>query len=306
MSRRPVAVLGVPWDKGANRPGASLGPAAIRHAGLLSSLKAMKLDVEDRGDMAFPAREGASQRAAGGIKNRPEVLRMCADLASHARRLVSEETLPLILGGDHSAAIGSVAGIAGALREKKKKLGIIWVDAHADINTPSTSPSKNAHGMPVAHILGMGDKGLARVGGFAPKVAPENFCLIGIRDVDDLERKNLRDSGVRAFSMHEIDRRGIAAVVDEAISLAGAGTAGFHLSFDIDAVDPRFAPGTSVVKDGGLTVREAHFVMEAAAESGGIVSLEVAEVNPLADVENATAVLACELIESALGKRILL
>jgi arginase len=306
MGGREIAVLGVPWDQAANRTGASQGPAAIRHAGLLDALRGMKLRVSDRGDLDVPARPAAASAPSKGIKNRRELLRMCSELASRTRRIVSEDALPLLLGGDHSIAIGSILGIAGALREKNKRLGVVWVDAHADINTPATSPSKNAHGMPVAHILGMGDRGLARLGGFAPKVAPENFCLIGVRDVDDEERKNLRDSGVRAFSMHEIDRRGIAAVVDEALALAGAGTAGFHLSFDIDAVDPRCAPGTSVPKDGGLTVREAHFVMEAAAESGKILSLEMAEVNPLADVENATAALACELIASALGKRILL
>ncbi len=306
MRGREIAVLGVPWDLAANRTGASQGPAAIRHAGLFDVLRGMKLRAKDRGDLDVPAVPAAAGAATKGIKNRGDLLRLCSDLASRTRRIMSEGAFPIVLGGDHSIAIGSISGIAGALREKKKRLGVVWVDAHADINTPETSPSMNAHGMPVAHILGMGDRGLARLGGFAPKVAPENFCLIGVRDVDDEERNNLRDSGVRAFSMHEIDRRGIAAVTDEALALAGAGTAGIHLSFDIDAVDPRFAPGTSVPKDGGLTIREAHFVMEAAAESRKIVSLEMAEVNPLADMGNATASLACDLIASVLGKRILL
>ncbi len=208
------------------------------------------------------------------------------------------------MGGDHSLAVGSVSGVSRAFRDKGRKIGLIWVDAHADINTPETSPTGNVHGMPLAHLLGMGHKDFARLGGFSPKIDPRNVVLVGIRDVDRAEAVNIRKSGIRVFSMQEIDRYGMGVVTEQAIDMASDGTAGFHVSFDIDSVDPGNAPGTGTIKRGGLTYRESHLFMELVADSERMLGLDLVEVNPLEDTQNATAVLASELICSAMGKNI--
>jgi arginase len=211
----------------------------------------------------------------------------------------------LVLGGDHSIAAGSIAGLAKHFRKSRQRLGVIWIDAHADMNTPDTSPSGNVHGMPLAATLGLGPRELTHLAGFAPKVLPENTVLIGLRDVDDLESVNVRQSGVTAFTMREVDELGMRTVMARAIEAAGRGTAGIHLSFDMDSVDPDDAPGVGTPVRGGLTYREAHLAMEMINDSQRLVSLEVVEVNPILDTANRTALLAVELIASALGKRIL-
>lgn len=302
MAKRRVVILGVPLDLGASKEGASGGPSAIRRAGLVSALEALDLAVEDLGDCEISA--PSVKKNGGKLKNAAQILKVCRDLEKRLRRIVKSNALPITLGGDHSLAMGTVAGVSGAVRKKGDRVGLLWIDAHADINTPKTSPSGNIHGMPVAHILGMGHPPFARLGGFSPKVAPENVCLIGTRTVDETEAENLRESGVKVFSMQDIDRMGMARVMEQAIAIAANGTAGFHLSFDIDAVDPMQAPGTGTTKGGGLTYRESHLAMEMVAESGKLLGLDMVEVNPLEDVQNATAVLAVELIESAMGKRI--
>lgn len=299
--KRRASVLGVPLDLGASKQGASGGPAAIRRAGLISLLEEIGVAVEDAGDLQVPA---SSRPGSRRLRHGPAILKVCKELAAATERTVRGGATPITLGGDHSLGLGSVAGVAKAYRADDKKIGLIWVDAHADINTPATSPTGNVHGMPVAHILGLGDKQFAGVGGFKPKVEPRNVCLIGTRDVDKAEAKILRQSGVRVFSMQEIDRFGMGVCVEQAIDIASDGTAGFHLSFDIDVVDPGYAPGTGTIKRGGLTYREAHLLMELAADSERLLGLDLVEVNPLEDVQNSTAVVAVELIASAMGKSI--
>jgi arginase len=209
------------------------------------------------------------------------------------------------LGGDHSVAIGTVSGVSRALRKKKKALGLIWIDAHADMNTPQSSPSGNVHGMPLACIIGRGPRELTEIFQYSPKVEPKNVVLVGIRNVDELEKKVVQDSGVRVFTMRDIDERGLRVVMTEAVEIASSGTAGFHVSLDMDAVDPVAAPGVGTPVKGGFTYREAHLAMEIVCDSGGMVSMEVVEVNPVIDEVNRTAELAVELVTSAMGKRIL-
>ena len=297
-----ASLIGVPLDLGASKQGASGGPAAIRRAGVLKALEDLGVVVDDTGDIRIP--KPGPVRAGAKLRHGAAILKVCQELEARAHRAVRSGCVPITLGGDHSLAVGSIAGVSRAYRDEGKSIGLIWVDAHADINTPDSSPSGNVHGMPVAHILGMGDKGFARLGGFFPKVQPRNVCLIGTRDVDKAEAINLRKSGIRVFSMQEIDRFGMGACVEQAIDIASDATAGFHLSFDIDAVDPGNAPGTGTLKRGGLTYRESHLLMELAADSERLVGLDLVEVNPLEDVQNATAVIASELIASAMGKSI--
>jgi arginase len=210
-----------------------------------------------------------------------------------------------VLGGDHSVAVGTVSGVSRYFRGRNQRAGLIWLDAHADMNTPESSPSGNVHGMPLACILGMGPPELAGLLGYSPKVAPRNAVIVGLRDVDQLEKPHVRESGVRAFTMRDIDERGLRSVMEEAIRLASDGTAGFHLSLDMDFVDPMDAPGVGTPVRGGATYREAHLAMEMLCDSGQVVSMEVVEVNPVIDHRNRTADLAVELVMSALGKRIL-
>lgn len=299
--KRKAAVLGVPLDLGASKQGTSGGPAAIRRAKLLEMLENLGLAATDCGDLPIPP---ASGRSTAKLKNAAAILKVCRDLEKRVYEAVKGGSIPITLGGDHSLAVGTVTGVARAYREEGKKIGLIWVDAHADINIPETSPSGNIHGMPMAHILGMGHRDFARLGGFFPKIEPRNLCLVGVRDVDKAEAVNLRKSGVRVFSMQEIDRFGMGVIIEQAIDAASDGTAGFHLSFDIDVVDPGSAPGTGTTKRGGLTYRESHLLMELAADSERLLGLDLVEVNPLEDVQNATAVLAVELISSAMGKSI--
>ncbi len=299
--KRHATIVGVPLDYGASKRGASGGPAAIRRANLVEGLEALDLEVTDAGDLAVPKVAAAS---AGKLKNAAAILKVCAELEKHTYEAVANGSTPLTLGGDHSLAVGSFSGVSRAMRDKGRKVGLIWVDAHADMNTPETSPTGNVHGMPLAHILGFGHKDFARLGGFSPKVDPRNMVLIGIRDVDRAEAVNIRKSGIRVFSMQEIDRFGMGVVTEQAIDMASDGTAGFHVSFDIDSVDPGNAPGTGTIKRGGLTYRESHLLMELVADSERLAGLDLVEVNPLEDTQNATAVLAAELICSAMGKNI--
>lgn len=299
--KKSATVIGVPLDHGASKRGASGGPAAIRRCNLIEGLEALDIEVSDAGDLSVPKTPLSSK---GKLKNAAAIHKVCADLEKHTYEAVANGSVPITLGGDHSLAVGSVSGVSRAFRDKGRKIGLIWVDAHADINTPESSPTGNVHGMPLAHLLGMGHRDFARLGGFAPKVDPRNVVLIGIRDVDKAEAVNIRQSGIRVFSMQEIDRYGMGVVTEQAIDMANDGTAGFHLSFDIDSVDPGNAPGTGTTKRGGLTYRESHLLMELAADSERIVGLDLVEVNPLEDTQNATAVLAAELIASAMGKNI--
>jgi arginase len=235
----------------------------------------------------------------------PQIAHTCARLADMVYAASESDNLPLVLGGDHSVAVGTVSGLSRRYREKGGKIGLIWIDAHADINTPETSPSGNVHGMPVACIVGVGPREMTHIYGFSPKVEPRNVVLVGLRDVDRTEAPQVRGTGVTAFTMRAIDERGLRAVIEDAIAIASADTVGFHVSFDMDAVDPDEAPGVGTPVRGGLTYREAHLAMEIICDTGAAVGMEIVEVNPVLDEANRTAVLGVELALSAFGKRIL-
>jgi arginase len=304
MRHSTIAVIGAPLDLGAGRRGVDMGPSAVRVANLNQRLKTLGYEVSDLGNIPVEQPEslpGGPRRA----KFLPQITRACKELADTVLKSAAKGWIPLVLGGDHSVAIGTLSGMAKHLRKQREGLGLIWIDAHADMNTPQSSPSGNVHGMPLACIVGYGPKELTSIYDFAPKVDAKNVALVGIRDVDIMERGIVRKSGVRAFTMRDIDERGLRVVMEEAIQIASAGTAGFHLSFDMDALDPQFAPGVGTPVKGGLTYREAHLAMEILCDSGGMLSMEVVEVNPVIDEVNRTAELAVELVMSAMGKRIL-
>ncbi|MEZ5293377.1 MAG: arginase [Vicinamibacterales bacterium] len=301
----PLAhLIGVPLDLGGNRRGVDMGPSAIRIAGLADQLTALGVTVSDRGDVPspMPERKGPGDPSKRYVK---DIARVCQRLYQTALASLGEGALPIVLGGDHSLGAGSVAASAAWLRAQGKALGVIWVDAHADINSPATSPSGNVHGMPLAALLGREPQELARFAGSEPSVRAEHVVLVGIRNLDDREKEIVREAGVHAFTMKDIDRLGIGEVMDRALAAASAGTGGIHVSYDLDACDPAIAPGVGTPVKGGLDYREAHFVAEAVAESGRMVALDLVEVNPALDVRNATAELATELALSAFGKRIL-
>ncbi|MDI3328196.1 MAG: arginase [Alicyclobacillaceae bacterium] len=299
MAKR-LSVIGVPLDLGQSRRGVDMGPSAIRYAGLQERLRRMGLEVRDRGNVPVPEAEARAVEDPK-LKYLPEIRRVCEELAARVRQAVEEGDLPVILGGDHSLAIGSVAGVASV----KGDLGLIWFDAHGDMNTAETTPSGNIHGMPLAATLGYGHPGLTGVGGFSPKVRPEKAVLVGVRSIDEGEARLIRQIGIRVFTMHEIDRLGIGAVMEEAVQLASGGTKGIHLSLDLDALDPVAAPGVGTPVHGGMTYREGHLAMEILAESGALCSVDVVEVNPILDIANRTAEMAVDLLCSALGKKIL-
>ncbi|MFN7544785.1 MAG: arginase [Acidobacteriota bacterium] len=301
---RKVAIIGAPMDLGAGRRGVDMGPSAVRAASLHARLAALGYELEDLGniDVVQPESIGAKPSSARFL---PEIAASCARLARLVERAASNGQFPLVLGGDHSIAAGTIAGLARHYRKTKQQIGLIWIDAHADMNTPATSPSGNVHGMPLAATLGMGPQELTHLLGYAPKVRPGNTVLIGIRDVDELESAIVTSSGVHVFTMREVDELGMRTVMSRAIEYAGSGTLGIHLSFDMDSVDPDDAPGVGTPVRGGLTYREAHLAMEMMSDSGLLRSLEVVEVNPILDTANRTALLAVELIASAMGKRIL-
>ena len=299
-----IAIIGAPLDLGAGRRGVDMGPSAIRMANLNRRVASLGYEVEDFGNVAVTQPETAAE-GSSHAKYLPEIAATCARLAAMVEQALAGGRLPLALGGDHSIAAGTVSGVSRFYRERKEKIGLIWLDAHADMNTPDTSPSGNVHGMPLACVVGMGPPELTHLGGYAPMVDPRNAVIVGLRDVDQMEKPHVRDSGVRAFTMRHIDERGLRAVMDEAIRTALDGTAGVHLSLDMDFVDPRDAPGVGTPVRGGVTYREAHLAMEMICDSAQMVSMEVVEVNPVIDEANRTGDLAVELVMSGLGKRIL-
>jgi arginase len=301
---RPVHVIGVSLDLGGNRRGVDMGPSAFRIAGLGERLTSLGIQVVDAGDLVAPIPEIKSY---GNPKKKyiREIARVCEKLYRTSLAALEKGALPLVLGGDHSLAAGSVAATADYVRREQKPLGLIWVDAHGDMNTPSSSGSGNVHGMPLASLLGSEPAELARIGGFTPKVLPEHTVLIGIRNLDDHEKQIVRDARVHVFTMKDIDRNGIAAVTEKALAIAGDGTAGVHVSFDLDVCDPTIAPGVGTPVKGGLDYREAHMVMEIIADSGLLRALDLVEVNPILDDRNTTAILGVELALSALGQKII-
>ena len=300
-----VRLLGVAMDLGAGRRGVDMGPSAMRVAGIRERIAELGFDVEDDQESIFvPIRERGHEYNSK-LKFLPEIVEGCSKLAVRVELAKDEGALPVVMGGDHSIAIGTIAGLAAHYRKSGKRMGVVWVDAHADFNTPESTPSGNIHGMPLAVSVGMGARELTLLHGAAPKVLPEDVVLIGIRDVDVLEKQNLREMKIRAFTMTDIDRIGMAAVIDNAISRLREQVDVVHVSFDVDSLDPEFAPGVGTPVAGGLQYRELHLLMETLAESRLIGSFEVVEVNPILDSANATAEVAVGAVCSALGKTIL-
>lgn len=304
VTEKTIRIIAVPLDLGASRRGTDMGPSALRIAGLGSSLQRLGYEVAREVDIPAPAMETSAPEDRKA-RYKPQILQVCTTLASAVKQYLAQDEFPLVIGGDHSIAMGTISGVASHYREKGKKIGLIWFDAHGDMNIPGVSPSGNIHGMPLAHILGKGDKDLKSIEGFSPKVQPENVALIGVRDIDAGERKIIRESGIHAYSMREIDERGMAEVVTEALRFVNDGTAGFHVSFDVDGCDPSVIPGSGTLVQGGVNYREAHLLMEYCADDGRLLSLEVVELNPFLDHKNVSAERTLELILSAMGKSIL-
>ena len=305
MKTGKVAIIGAPLDLGQGRRGTDMGPSAVRVAGLGAKLAALGYDVADLGNIDAAQAESVPDAGPPQAKYLEQIVASCGRLGNLVVEALTSGRLPVVLGGDHSIAAGTVAGVSRFFRSEGKKIGLLWIDAHADMNTPDSSPSGNVHGMPLACCAGVGPEELVRLLGYAPKVDPANIALVGIRDLDEQERTIVRATGVQTFTMRDIDERGMRAVMDDAIAIALRGTAGFHVSLDMDFVDPQFAPGVGTPVRGGATYREAHLAMETICDSGGMVSMEVVEVNPVLDQMNRTAELAAELILSAMGKKIL-
>ncbi len=303
-SGKTVGILGVPLAFGQGMLGVELGPSATRVAGLARKIAQLGYEVNDRGDLRVE-RPHTYPREGEQLKYLNEVFATCTELAAETEKIIEAGELPLTIGGDHSIAIGSLSGIAKAFRNRQQTLGLIYLDAHADMNTDETTPSGNIHGMPFAALLGYGAPELVNVAGFTPKFDPKLCAHIGGRDIDPGERELIRQTGVRFFTMREIDERGLSVCIDEAIEIAGQANAGFAVTFDVDVLDPGDAPGSGTLVRGGFTYREAHLAMEKIADSRKMRSLEVVEVNTALDVNNRTAELAVELILSALGKTIL-
>ena len=304
MKKSHIAIIGAPMDLGAGRRGVDMGPSALRLAGLNDKLAALGYEVEDLGNVRVDQPETTPVGPAEA-RYLPQIVHACERLAEMVEKAADNGRVPLVLGGDHSIAVGTVSGMSRHFQKTHGKTGLIWIDAHADMNTRATSPSGNVHGIPLACLIGLGPRELTNLSGYEPAVDPSKVALIGLRSVDDVERLNVRGAGVHPFTMRDIDERGMVAVIKEAIAIATSGTAGFHLSLDMDALDPREAPGVGTPVRGGITYREAHLAMEHLCDSGAMTSMEIVEVNPVLDEANRTALLAVELAMSALGKRIL-
>lgn len=296
-----IGLIGFPMDLGADRRGVDMGPSAIRYASLEEKLEKLGYKVTDFGDIEIQILETQKVRNAK-LKYLPEIAKTSKILARKVETLLNKNYFPLIIGGDHATAIGTIAGISNYCKKRKETLGIIWIDAHADMNTEDTTPSGNIHGMPLAVALGLGDKRLTRINGFSPKVNVENVALIGIRDVDYHESKNIKKLGLNVFTMTEVDKLGIHRIIAKVLSDFKNKVDHIHISFDMDGIDPDFAEGVGTPVPGGLTYRESQLLMEMVADCGCMNSLEILEVNPILDSKNKTAYLATELIISALGK----
>ena len=299
-----IRIIGVPMDLGASRRGVDMGPSALRVAGLQTRLKQLGRQVEDIGNISVrqPEEQHYGEKNAKYLE---EISETCKGLADTVRKTLEEDMLPLVLGGDHSIAVGTTAGVASFFQKQSKRIGMIWLDAHGDMNTPETSPSGNIHGMPLASIMGFGPPELTGLAGVKPMVEPRNVALVGIRELDSKERRFAKESGVHVFTMRDIDERGMRDVMAEALRFAGDDTAGVAVSLDMDFVDPSDAPGVGTPVRGGVTYREAHLAMEMIADSREMASFELVEINPVIDLHNTTALLGVELILSGLGKKIL-
>jgi arginase len=300
-----VCIIGVPMDLGAARRGVDMGPSAVRYTDLRERLEKLGHTVQDAGNVPVPFREDAERGAQRGARYLGAITDVCADVAGRVKAALTDGQLPVVLGGDHAVSAGSVAGAAAHLAASGQQLGVVWVDAHGDLNTPATSRSGNVHGMPLSALLGYGDKAMTSIAGTPPAIRASDLALVGLRDLDESERAHIRKWNLSAFTMRALDERGVRSVMEEAIAIATRSTAGLWVSFDMDVIDPDEAPGVGTPVPGGITYREAHLSMEMLADTGKLVGIDVVEVNPVLDEKNRTAEIACELILSALGKRIL-
>ncbi|GGF34884.1 arginase [Halobacillus andaensis] len=296
-----ISIIGVPMDLGQNRRGVDMGPSAIRYAGIIDRLEQLKLDIEDLGDIKIARPAHNNQEKVDNLRNLKEVSEGSSLLAEKVDQVVQSGAFPLVLGGDHSIAMGTLAGVA----KHYENLGVIWYDAHGDLNTGESSPSGNIHGMPLAVSLGIGHEKLTNILGYAPKIKPENIVIIGARSLDEGERVLIKEKGIQVFTMHEVDKMGMPAVMEESINYLKGRTDGVHLSLDLDGLDPNEAPGVGTPVMGGLSYRESHLAMEMLAQSKMITSAEFVEVNPILDEKNKTANMAVGLMGSLLGESLL-
>ena len=299
-----ISIIGFPIDLGSGRRGVDMGPSALRIAGLQNKLKDLGYKVNDTGDIKIEIME---RQKIGNLKLRyiDEILKTSNTLAAKVESVLDKNNFPLCIGGDHSMALGTIAGISSYCKKNNLKLGVIWIDAHTDMNTDKTSPSGNIHGMPLAALLGLGNKKLVNICGFSPKLQPENCAIIGIRSIDEEEKKNIKKLKIPVYTMTEIDKMGIHRIINKILGQFGKTVDHIHVSFDVDSVDPTVAPGVGTPVPGGLSYREAHLLMESIAECGCMSSLEVAEINPILDHRNISAVFTTDLIASSMGQRIL-
>jgi arginase len=304
QTQKPVHIVNVPLDLGASRRGTDAGPSAFRIAGLRGAISRLGYAISAETDIPVPTME-TRHLENSNARFKDEILSVCVQLAEQTRDILDCGEIPLVIGGDHSIAMGTVSGVSAYFRIKNKKAGLIWFDAHGDMNLPQTSPSGNIHGMPLAHLLGYGDPQLSNILGADPAVAPENVALIGIRDIDRVEREFINKSGITAFTMRDIDQLGMSEVSHRALEVVNADTAGFHVSFDLDGCDPEVIPGSGTLVPGGVSFREAHLLLEECASDGRMISMDVVELNPFLDQANISAERAVTLIQSAFGRSIL-
>jgi len=303
--KKKVSLVGVPMDLGGGRRGVDMGPSALRIAGIEEAVRGLGLDFEDKGNVPVREPRGRTDTKNPRARFLDEIAECCRSLRAKVESVLQEGSFPLVVGGDHSIAVGTVAALSSHYHKQQKKIGLIWFDAHGDMNTPETSESGNIHGMPLACCLGRGVSELTRIGERFPMVDPDKAVLVGVRSLDVREKEEIRAAGLHVYTLRDIDMHGIHKVMKLAIEIASSGTAGFHLTFDMDGTDPAVAPGVGTPVPGGTTLRESHLIMEHAAESGRLLGLEVTEINPILDNQNATARVAVDLVLSALGKSVL-
>lgn len=304
QKQQTITIIGFPMDLGSGRRGVDMGPSALRIAGLETKLEQLGYKVEDTGDVNIEIMEKQKLHNPK-LRYLDEILKTSKVLANRVEKVLEQNKFPLCIGGDHSMAIGTIAGISSYCKKNGLTLGVIWIDAHTDMNTDDTTPSGNIHGMPLAASMGFGNKELVDFYGFAPKLKPENCAVIGARSIDVDERLNIKKLNPAVYTMSDVDKLGIHRIISRVLKQFKEKVDHIHVSFDVDSVDPTFAPGVGTPVPGGLNYREAHLLMEAIAECGCMSSLEVAEVNPILDVHNSSAVFAADLIASSMGQRIL-
>lgn len=304
ITKENVSIIGFPMDLGADRRGVDMGPSALRIAGLEQKLENLGYKVKDLGDIQIEIMEKQKIKNPK-LKFLDEIMRTSRTLAEKVEKVLDNGDFPLCLGGDHSMALGTIAGISSFCRKKKLKLGVIWIDAHTDMNTDETTPSGNIHGMPLAALLGVGNEELVNFYGFSPKLIADNCALIGIRSIDENEKTNIKNLKLPVYTMHDIDKLGIHRIIGKVLKQFSEKVDHIHISFDADSVDPSVAPGVGTPVPGGLSYREAHLLMETIAECGCMSSLEIAEINPILDYKNQSAQFTTDLIASSMGQRIL-